>query len=106
MPNPVAIGEYSADTSTASLVSNLEEDSSAMMDLTFTSVLTGLEDVTVPYGRFEDCLKFSYRQIDFLKFLGVFDNRSGTNWVAKDFGIVKHDYLEIINYHSYRKSML
>jgi len=106
IPNPVSIGDYSDDSSTASLVGNLEEDSANMIDITFTSVLIGVEDVTVPYGTFKDCLKISYREINFLNFIGVFDNRSGTIWVAKDFGIVKHDYLQIINYPAFRESML
>ena len=106
IPNPASIGDYSDDSSIASLVGNLEEDSANMIDITFTSVLIGVEDVTVPYGTFKDCLKISYREINFLNFIGVFDNRSGTIWVAKDFGIVKHDYLEIINYPAFRESML
>ncbi len=106
IPDPAGMGKYSEDISESSLVNKLEDDSSNNMDIILTSVLTGLEDVTVPYGTFRDCLKFSYQEVKFLKFLDVYDNRSGTIWVAENSGIVKHNYLNVINYPAWRQSML
>jgi hypothetical protein len=68
--------------------SQTQADTSRPDTLVWTSTLVKVEDVTVPAGTFEDCLKFKFAASGWIESMAKFNGTSYW-WLAKDVGLVK-----------------
>jgi hypothetical protein len=63
----------------------------ATAKITVEMIVEGIEDVTVPAGTFEDCLKISIKRDSIVKKLNHEELSLGTYWFAKGIGMVKRE---------------
>lgn len=68
------------------------------MELVYSSVPVGIEDVTTPAGTFKGCIKIALSSVSRAYAVRLDCIRVGYIWLAPDTGIVKEDLINMFNY--------